>query len=47
MSRLKELIQVRLTQQERLMLERLSSKRKPMSSVIRDLIKKAYLQVQE
>ena len=39
-----QVFQIRLSQQEKLMLERLSTPRKPMAVVIRDLIHKAYNQ---
>ncbi len=46
-SRRTEVFQIRLSIQDKLMLERLTNPRKPMAEVIRSLIKKAYLQEQE
>ncbi len=42
-----EVFQIRLTPEQKLMLHKLSSRRKPMAVVLRDLIKKAYQQEQE
>lgn len=47
MSKLSQVFQIRLSQQEKLMLERLATPRKPMAMVLRDLIRKAYNQAKD